>query len=129
MLLDTYLPIAIFAVIALGVPIFAFWMSRFFRPTKVTALKRETYECGEVPIGEAQVQFHFQFYMFAIIFVVFDIVTVFLMIWALIFSDPFRRCKDSHACLLRTAPGRGLLRPEEGGEIMDLSAIPRTPSP
>jgi NADH:ubiquinone oxidoreductase subunit 3 (subunit A) len=86
MLLDTYLPIAIFAVIALGVPIFAFYMSRFFRRTKVTALKRETYECGEVPIGEAQVQFHFQFYMFAIIFVAFDVVVVFLMIWALNFT-------------------------------------------
>jgi NADH:ubiquinone oxidoreductase subunit 3 (subunit A) len=87
MLLDTYLPIAIFAVIALGVPIFAFWLSRFFRPTKITALKRETYECGEVPIGEAQIQFHFQFYMFAIIFVVFDLITVFLLIWALDFTN------------------------------------------
>jgi NADH:ubiquinone oxidoreductase subunit 3 (subunit A) len=87
MLLDTYLPIAIFAVIALGVPAFAFWMTKFFRPTRMTALKRETYECGEVPIGVARVQFHFQFYMFAIIFVVFDIVTVFLMIWALNFAN------------------------------------------
>jgi len=87
MLLDTYLPIAIFAVIALGFPVISFFASRFFRPTKVTALKRETYECGEVPIGEAQVQFHFQFYMFAIIFVVFDIVTVFLLIWALNFAS------------------------------------------
>ncbi len=87
MLLDTYLPIAIFAVIALGVPIFAFWLNRFFRPTKKTALKTETYECGEVPIGTAKVQFHFQFYMFAIIFVVFDLVTVFLMIWALDFAN------------------------------------------
>lgn len=87
MLLDTYLPIAIFAVIALGVPAFAFWMTKFFRPTRTTALKRETYECGEVPIGVARVQFHFQFYMFAIIFVVFDIVTVFLMIWALNFVN------------------------------------------
>jgi NADH:ubiquinone oxidoreductase subunit 3 (subunit A) len=86
MLLDTYLPIAIFALIALGGMVAAFWVSRFFRPTRVTALKRETYECGEVPIGEAQVQFHFQFYMFAIIFVVFDVVTIFLMIWALNFT-------------------------------------------
>ena len=87
MLLDTYLPIAIFAVIALAFPAVTFFMSRFFRPTKVTALKRETYECGEVPIGEAQIQFRFQFYMFAIIFVVFDVITVFLMIWALNFAN------------------------------------------
>jgi NADH:ubiquinone oxidoreductase subunit 3 (subunit A) len=86
MLLDTYLPIAIFTAIALGFPIIVFYVSRFFRPTKRTSLKNQTYECGEVPIGEAQIQFHFQWYMFAIIFVIFDIVTVFLMIWALVFS-------------------------------------------
>ncbi len=86
MLLDTYLPIAIFVLIALGFPLVSFYASRFFRPTRITALKRTTYECGEVPIGEAQIQFHFQFYMFAIIFVIFDIVTVFLVIWALAFA-------------------------------------------
>ncbi len=85
--MDTYLPIAIFALIALIFPIAAFFMSRFFRPTKITALKRSTYECGEVPIGEARVQFRFQWYMFAIIFVIFDIVIVFLMIWALVFGN------------------------------------------
>jgi NADH:ubiquinone oxidoreductase subunit 3 (subunit A) len=52
-----------------------------------------TYECGEQPIGHGQIQFHVQFYLYAIIFVIFDIVTVFLMIWALVFSglsDPAR---------------------------------------
>ncbi len=49
-------------------------------------LKRATYECGEVPIGQAQIQFHFQFYMWAIIFVIFDVVTIFLLIWALNFD-------------------------------------------
>ncbi len=86
MLLETYLPIAIFGLIAFAFPAVSFYASRFFRPTNITPLKRTTYECGEVPIGEAQVQFHFQFYMFAIIFVIFDIVTVFLLIWALVFS-------------------------------------------
>lgn len=86
MLLDTYLPIAIYAVIALAIPVIAFWLNGFFRPTAKTALKRDTYECGEVPIGEAQIQFHFQFYMYAIIFVVFDVITIFLLIWALNFD-------------------------------------------
>lgn len=86
MLLDTYLPIAIYIVIALAIPVIAFWMNDFFRPSKSTALKGETYECGEVPIGEAQVQFHFQFYMYAIIFVVFDVIAIFLLIWALNFD-------------------------------------------
>jgi NADH:ubiquinone oxidoreductase subunit 3 (subunit A) len=49
--------------------------------------KFETYECGEDPMGEAQIQFHFQYYMFAIIFVVFDVLVVFMMAWALVFTE------------------------------------------
>ncbi len=87
MLLDTYLPIAIFALFAIGFPVASFWASRFFRPTHITPLKRTTYECGEAPIGEANIQFTFQYYMFGIIFVIFDLLTVFLMIWGLAFSQ------------------------------------------
>jgi NADH:ubiquinone oxidoreductase subunit 3 (subunit A) len=46
-----------------------------------------TYECGEVPIGDAQIQFHFQYYMYAIIFVAFDLVAVFVLMWSLVFTD------------------------------------------
>jgi NADH:ubiquinone oxidoreductase subunit 3 (subunit A) len=86
MLLDTYLPIAIYIVIALAIPVIAFWMNDLFRPSNPSAMKGETYECGEAPIGEARVQFHFQFYMYAIIFVVFDVIAVFLLIWGLSFD-------------------------------------------
>ncbi|HSV42260.1 MAG TPA: NADH-quinone oxidoreductase subunit A [Methanomassiliicoccales archaeon] len=64
----------------------AFYVSRFFRPTKFSTLRETTYECGELPIGQAQIQFHVQFYIYAIIFVVFDIVTVFLLIWAMAYD-------------------------------------------
>ncbi|MGD1061592.1 MAG: NADH-quinone oxidoreductase subunit A [Methanomassiliicoccales archaeon] len=87
MLIDAYYPIAVFGLIAVLFPALAFWASRFFRPTKFMPLKKQTYECGEQPIGHGQIQFHVQFYLYAIIFVIFDIVTVFLMIWALVFAD------------------------------------------
>jgi NADH:ubiquinone oxidoreductase subunit 3 (subunit A) len=86
MLVDDYFPVAIFALVAVLFPVLAFYASRFFRPTKHTTLRDTTYECGELPIGQAQVQFHVQFYIYAIIFVVFDIVTVFLLLWAMAFS-------------------------------------------
>lgn len=86
MLIEDYLPIAFFALVAILVPVVGFFASKFFRPNKKTTLRNTTYECGEVPIGEAQIQFHVQFYVFAIMFVVFDIIIVFLMIWALSFS-------------------------------------------
>ena len=63
-----------------------FLAQRSFQANQAHSVEGETYECGEVPIGEAQVQFHFQFYMYAIIFVVFDVITVFLLIWALNFD-------------------------------------------
>ncbi len=86
MLVEDYLPVAVFALVVILFPVLAFYASRFFRPTKRMAQKEMTYECGEVPIGQAQIQFHFQYYMFGIIFVIFDVITVFLMIWALAFS-------------------------------------------
>jgi NADH-quinone oxidoreductase subunit A len=41
-----------------------------------------TYECGEKPIGSAQVRFNVQFFTFAVVFVVFDILTILFLLWA-----------------------------------------------
>jgi NADH-quinone oxidoreductase subunit A len=46
----------------------------------------QTYECGSEPIGDAHVQFRFQYYTFALIFVVFDLVATFLLMWAIAFA-------------------------------------------
>ena len=86
-LIMEYLPLAILAVLALGFAPLAWWMSRFLRPDKPSKWRDTTYECGSVPIGEAQIQFKFQYYVFGIVFVVFDLVATFLMIWAVAFSD------------------------------------------
>ena len=45
-----------------------------------------TYECGEKPIGEAQIRFNTQFYTFAVVFVVFDILTILFLLWAFAFQ-------------------------------------------
>ena len=87
MLVEDYIPVAIFAVVAILFPVLTFWVTKFFQPSKPSALKGSTYECGEPPVGEAQIQFHFQYYMYAIIFVVFDVVTVFFLLWALIYTE------------------------------------------
>ncbi len=80
-----YIPIGIFALVALSFPILTFFVGRFFRPHNDNELKNSTYECGEVPVGEAHIQFHFQYYMFAILFVVFDLVVVFLILWVQVY--------------------------------------------
>ena len=49
---------------------------------KPNPVKNSTYECGMEPAGKAWVQFNFRFYFFAIMFVAFDVLTVFLYPWA-----------------------------------------------
>ena len=53
--------------------------------------KGRTYECGVEPIGPPWVQFRIGYYVYALLFVIFDIETVFLYPWALVFNrmDPF----------------------------------------
>jgi NADH:ubiquinone oxidoreductase subunit 3 (subunit A) len=84
-----YLPVLIFAVISVLFVLVSFFVSALLRPTKREPLKETTYECGEVPIGDTRIQFHFQYYMFALIFVIADVLTVFLALWAFNFSAGF----------------------------------------
>jgi len=85
-LIMEYLPLAVLAVLALGFAPLAWFVSRFFRPDRPSQWRDTTYECGSEPIGEAHVQFKFQYYVFGIIFVVFDLIATFLMLWAVSFS-------------------------------------------
>jgi len=51
-------------------------------PRKSNPAKSSTYECGMETIGKTWVQFNFRYYFFAILFVVLDVLTVFLYPWA-----------------------------------------------
>ncbi|MFW9856781.1 MAG: NADH-quinone oxidoreductase subunit A [Candidatus Thorarchaeota archaeon] len=46
---------------------------------------KNTYECGEKPIGDATVRYNTQFFTFAIVFVVFDILSILFLLWAYAF--------------------------------------------
>lgn len=79
--------IAIFAVIAFVVPISMLMMSYLaarlgIRPNHPTPVKLDTYECGVETIGGRWNQFNFRYYMYAILFVIFDVEVVFLYPWA-----------------------------------------------
>ena len=85
-LVVNYLPWFALAILSFGFAPLAWLMSRLFRPRKVTAWQDKTYECGSEPIGQARVQFRFQYYSYGIIFLVFDLVATFLMIWTVAYS-------------------------------------------
>ncbi|MDA0733895.1 MAG: NADH-quinone oxidoreductase subunit A [Chloroflexi bacterium] len=79
--------IAIFAAIAVLVPTGMLMMSYMagkvgLRPSNPTPVKLEAYECGVETIGGRWNQFNFRYYMFAILFVIFDVEVVFLYPWA-----------------------------------------------
>jgi NADH:ubiquinone oxidoreductase subunit 3 (subunit A) len=80
--LSQYGFIAVFAVIAIGLPLAGLAMAWLLRPKKPNPAKNATYECGMETIGDTWVQFKAQYYLYALIFVVFDVEAVFIFPWA-----------------------------------------------
>lgn len=62
-------------------------LSNLLSPHKITKEKLQTYESGETPIGSAWVQYPLGFYIFALLFVAFDVDIVFIISWAVIFKQ------------------------------------------
>ena len=66
----------------------SFLASLVVSPKARSALKDLPYECGIVPSGEQYSHMHFRYYLFAILFLIFDIEAVFLFPWAVVFLAP-----------------------------------------
>jgi NADH-quinone oxidoreductase subunit A len=81
--LGDYTPIAVFTIIGVGFVVMVLGISSMLRPHNPRPEKLTTYECGERPIGQAWSQFNVRYYIFALMFVIFDVETVFLFPWAL----------------------------------------------
>jgi len=79
--------LGIFLVAGLASPIVIKILQYLLAPN-IPRLKAATttYECGEKPIGDAQVRFNAQFFTFAVVFVIFDILTIFFLLWAYAFQ-------------------------------------------
>nr|AYW12062.1 NADH-plastoquinone oxidoreductase subunit C [Burmannia disticha] len=75
-----------FLIIASGIPILTFRISGVLAPTSEGPEKLSSYESGIEPMGNAWLQFRIRYYMFALVFVVFDVETVFLYPWAMSFD-------------------------------------------
>ncbi|MGR3280310.1 photosynthetic/respiratory NAD(P)H-quinone oxidoreductase subunit C [Acaryochloris marina NIES-2412] len=69
------------------VPVLALSASKVLRPSSEGAARRTTYECGMEPVGGAWIQFNIRYYMFALVFLIFDVETVFLYPWAVAFHE------------------------------------------
>lgn len=87
-LLPKYNSFFIFLLIASLIPILTFSISKILTPiSRKGPEKLTSYESGIEPMGDAWIQFQIRYYMFALVFVIFDIETVFLYPWAMSFKD------------------------------------------
>lgn len=85
--MEAYAPIAIFLAIALLFPLIPIALARLLAPRKALPHKHELYECGAELFGPANVQFKAQFYLYALVFVIFDVEAVFLIPWAVAYRQ------------------------------------------
>ena len=60
---------------------------RILAPRRPNREKNKTYECGEEPIGFGWVRFHVRYYLYALVYIVFAVETVFLFPWAIVFQE------------------------------------------
>jgi NADH-quinone oxidoreductase subunit A len=79
--------VLVFFLTVAGLLGFVLVLWKVLRPERRSEEKNATYECGEEPVGSAWVQFNIRFYVFALIFIVFDVEAVFLLPWAVVFRD------------------------------------------
>lgn len=83
---NNYVIVAIFLGLGMLLPAVALTVGRILRPNKPYAEKLTTYEGGNEPVGVGQVRFNIRYYLFALMFVIFDVETVFLYPWAVAYG-------------------------------------------
>lgn len=85
--LEDYIYFLVFTGVGAVFLVILFVLSRQLRPNKPDNAKLSTYECGMDPVGDSWIQFRIRYYIFALLFVLFDIETVFLFAIATVYRQ------------------------------------------
>jgi NADH-quinone oxidoreductase subunit A len=86
-MLSSFEAVLVFMIVGLVFLLVVLLLARLLRPKGRYSLEKySTYECGESPTGSAWIQFNIRFYVFALIFIVFDVEIMFLFPWAVVFK-------------------------------------------
>jgi len=86
-LLQTYLPLVIFIVIAFVIAGVLLVVPFFIAPSKPDTEKLSAYECGFDAFDDARMKFDVRFYLVSLLFIIFDLEVAFLFPWAVAFKD------------------------------------------
>jgi NADH-quinone oxidoreductase subunit A len=92
-MLGSYVPIIVMLAIAAVISIGMVAASSILGPKKPSKFKNSAYECGATPVGSARERFPIKFYLIAMLFIIFDIETIFLYPWAVTFRNNTRSMK------------------------------------
>ncbi|PSP83195.1 NADH-quinone oxidoreductase subunit A [Halobacteriales archaeon QS_1_68_17] len=84
---NPWIAIGALGLVGILIPVGMMVISSLLRPSVPEQGKRATYESGEVPTGDTRIRFNIQYYMVALLFVVFDIETVLIFPWTVIYRD------------------------------------------
>ena len=87
MLIESYSYAGLFLAAGVVFVLGSFVTSWLLRPSKPTPQKVSAYECGESTTGTSFVQYNVRYYLFALMFVIFDVEAVFLLPWAMVFKE------------------------------------------
>jgi NADH-quinone oxidoreductase subunit A len=83
-MLDSYVPILILLGVSLANAVGMVVLSHLVSPLRPTTAKLDPYESGMTPLGDTRERFSVKFYMVAILFIVFDLETIFLLSWGVV---------------------------------------------
>lgn len=83
---NNYLVLAIFVLLGIALPIVALTVGKWLRPSNPSPAKLIPYESGIDPFQQGWLQFNVRYYMFALLFVIFDVEAVFLYPWAVAYN-------------------------------------------
>lgn len=86
-MLDNYVPILLFLIVGGAIGLIAPLIGYILGPRRPNLEKNSAYECGFPAFDDARLPFDVRYYLVAILFIIFDLETAFLVPWAVIFRE------------------------------------------
>ncbi len=84
---SAYIPVLIYAALVVAFPAVTLVLAKFIRPASTSfGAKLKPYECGIPPESDARGRYSVRFYILAMLFVIFDVETMFLIPWAILYK-------------------------------------------
>jgi NADH-quinone oxidoreductase subunit A len=84
---SAYIPVLIYAMLVIAFPVVTLALAKYIRPSSTSVgAKLKPYECGIPPESDARGRYSVRFYIIAMLFVIFDVETMFLIPWAILYK-------------------------------------------